>query len=70
MGKHYAQLTGSLHRTSGQHVELGASRVRRDNADLEKIIHWFGDHDSFYINDPSLRSLLTGLYAEEADRIN
>ena len=37
---------------------------------MEKIIHWFGDHDPFDINDPSLRSLSIGFYAEEADEIN
>ena len=63
-------LTGSLRRKSEQNVELGASWVWRDNANLEKIIHWFDDHDPFDINDPSLCSLSTGLYTEEADRIN
>ena len=29
-------LTGQLHCTSAQHTELGKSRIRRDNSDLDK----------------------------------
>ena len=31
------QLTGNHHKTSSQHGELGACRIKRDNEDLEKI---------------------------------
>jgi len=29
------ELTGNHHKTSNQHVELGATRIKRDNDDLE-----------------------------------
>ena len=54
-------LTGHSHRTSEQHVELGASRIRRDNADLQKFLQWFESHDPFVTDDSSLRSLSSGL---------
>ena len=40
-----SSLTKLLHVSSEQHVELGASRKRRDNIDLQKIISWFNDHN-------------------------
>ena len=54
-----------LHVTSEQHVELGASRKRRDNNDLQKITNWFSAHNPFLVNEPSLKSLSTGLIATE-----
>ena len=65
-----SDLTGLLHKTSEQHTELGQSRIKRDNADLQKIIHWFCWHDPFSVDDPSLRSLSTGLTAINEDGIN
>ena len=63
-------LTGLQHRSSEQHVELGESRIRRDNVGLEKIKSWF-DHDNpFNINAPKLRSLSSGLTASDGDQIN
>lgn len=32
------ELTNNQHKTSEQHVDLGASRMKRDNEDIEKIL--------------------------------
>ena len=60
-----SSLTKLLHVSSEQHVELGASRKRRDTFDLQKIISWFNDHNPFLVNEPCLKSLSTGLTANE-----
>ena len=52
-----------LHVTSEQHVELGASRKRRDKIDLQKIISWFNDRNSSSVTEYCLNSLSTGLIA-------
>ena len=65
-----SDLTGLLHKTSEQHTELGQSRIKRDNADLQKIINWFCYHNPFSVEDPSLRSLSTGLTAMKENGIN
>ena len=54
-------LTGLQHRTSEQHIELGKSRIKRDNKDLKKIMNWFEIHNPFDANESLLRSLSTGL---------
>ena len=63
-------LTGLQHRSSEQHVELGISRVKRDNSDLQKLVAWFDIHDPFQPNEPLLRSLSSGLAAKETDKVN
>ena len=63
-------LTGAQHRTSEQHIELGESRIRRDNADLEKIKSWFDQYNPFQVNEPNLRSLTSGLTSSDEDQIN
>ena len=64
------QLTGNYHRTSQQHAELGASRIKRDNNDFRKIQLWIEDHSPFDENQPLLRNIATGLTATENDGIN
>ena len=63
-------LTGLQHRTSLQHVELGQSRIKRDNDDLCKILDWLDLHDPFDTSQSSLRCLVTGLTAVDGDGIN
>ena len=60
-----SSLTSLLHVSSEQHVELGVSRKRRDNIDLQKMISWFNYHNPFLITDPCLKSLSTGIIATE-----
>ena len=65
-----ATLTGNTHKTSNQHVELGKSRMKRDNNDLEKVRTWFESHNPFDECNPLLRSIATGVTSTEADGIN
>ena len=65
-----SNLTSLLHKTSEQHVELGVSRINRDNADLQKVIGWFECHNPFDLHDHSLRSLSTGLTATEDNNLD
>ena len=65
-----ATLTGNTHKTSNQHVELGKSRMKRDNDDLEKVRTWFESHNPFDECNPLLRSIATGVTSTEADGIN
>ena len=58
-----SSLTSLLHVSSEQHVELGVSRKRKDNIDLQKMISWFNDHNPFSIAEPCLKSLSTGIIA-------
>ena len=62
--------TGLAHITSEQHVEMGVSRIQRDNTDLQKLIAWLSLHDPFCQNDSNLRSLSTGLTSTESDNVN
>ena len=43
-------LTSLQLQTSLQHFELGQGRIKRDNDDLRKILHWFELHDPFDIS--------------------
>ena len=61
------QLTGM---TSNQHAELRASRIKRDNKDLENIKLWRKNYNPFDDNELLLRSIATGLTAMEGDGIN
>lgn len=63
-------LTGQHHKTSEQHIELGKSRIKRDNEDLEKLFDWFDNHEPFDINEPALKSLTTGISVSVEDHIN
>ena len=64
------QLTGNHHKTSNPDAELVASRIKRDNEDLENIKLWIENHNPFDDNELLLRSIATGLTATEGDGIN
>ena len=64
------ELTKNQHKTSGQHVDLGCSRMKGDNEDLEKLKFWLKTNNPFIEEEPSLKSISTGLTASEADQIN
>ena len=63
-------VTGLVHRTSDQHVELGSTRCNRDVEDLNKILKWLAQHNLFDIQMPELRSLSSGLTASGGDGVN
>jgi len=54
--------------STAEHKEMGATRAKRDVADLNKIQAWFEDNDPFSRADGRLCCLSTGLTAEEGDR--
>ena len=56
-----SEITDSKHKTSEQHIELGASRVSRDNSDLNKVISWLKNCNPSFPVDPNLRCLHTGM---------
>ena len=51
--------------TSEQHAELGSSRCQRDNEDMTKVFDWFDQHEPFDENVHGLRSLSTGVTADD-----
>ena len=63
-------ITHLKHKTSEQHVELGASRSKRDFDDVRKIQEWFDQHEPFNLNEEKLRSLSSGLTAADGDGVN
>ena len=63
-------VTGLVHRTSDQHVELGSTRCNRDVGDLNTILKWLAQHNLFDIQRPELRSLSSGLTASDGDGVN
>ena len=64
------ELTKNQHKTSEQHVDFGCSRMKRDNEDLEKLKVWLKRNNPFIEQEPSLKSISTGLTASEANQIN
>ena len=58
------------HRTSEQHIKLGASRSKRDYGDQRKIQNWFNVFEPFNQNQPKLCSLSSGLTASSDDDVN
>ncbi len=62
--------TGLQHITSEQHIEIGASRSRRDCGDMMKIQEWFNQYNPFNPNQPKLLSLSSGLTAADDDNVN
>ena len=52
-----SSLVSLLHAKGEHHVELGVSRKRRNNIDLQKIISWFNDHSPFSITEPCLKGI-------------
>ena len=63
-------LTQQRHRSSEQHVELGSSRIKRDNSDLKRLIDWFDAHESFDPKQPLLQSPSSGITALDEDGVN
>ena len=68
--KAMTDITGLVHRTSDQHVELGNTRCNRDVGDLNTILKWLAQHNPFDIQMPELRSLSSGLTASDGDGVN
>ena len=66
-----AELSGSKHTTSEQHVELGTSRKSRDFIDLVKIIQWLLTFNPFVLTNSNVRYLQSGLSSsKEKDGVN
>ena len=61
---------GMQHKSHEQHVELGSSPVKRDHKDLVKLIQWFDEHNPLDMNQPLLRSSVTGITATADDNVN
>ena len=59
-------LTDHHHSTSHQHEELGVTRISCDYSDLQKILKCFEDMDPFDMSMTTLRSLSTGLTANQS----
>ena len=64
-----SNLTKACRKTSEQHIDLNTSRVYRDDNDYKEVLSWFNEHDPFK-QDQSLKSLFTGLVANQSDKIN
>ena len=63
-------LTQQRHRSSEQDVELGSSRIKRDNSDLKRLIDWFDAHEPFDPRQPLLQSISSGITALDEDGVN
>ena len=63
-------LTGLQHKTSEQHIELGLSRVKRDNDALRKLQNWLKIHSRFNNNETALKSLSTGFTVGDGMYVN
>jgi len=63
-------LTNLHFNSSEQHVELGTARRNRDYNDLTLIANWLDQHNPFDFDNLKLRSLSTGITAEDGDGIN
>ena len=55
------ELSGVKTRTSEQHVDMGASRCKRDNEDRLKFTTWLEERNPFTYKDEHLHSLSTGI---------
>ena len=64
------ELTHNQLKTSEQHVDLGASRLKRGKADLAKLKDWLARISPFSEEEPFLKSIATGLTATKEDQIN
>jgi len=53
-----------------QHADTYTSKMKRDSADLTKILTWFEANSPFDVVDPRLRSLTSGVAASDDDCIN
>ena len=63
-------VTGLVHRTSDQHVELGSTRCNRDVGDFNTILKWLAQNNPFDIQRPKVTSLSSGLTASDGDGVN
>ena len=63
-------VTGLVHRTSEQHVELGNTSCNRDVGELNTILKWLAQHNPLDIQRPELRSLSSWLTASDGDGVN
>ena len=63
-----SSLTGMIHQSSEQHIDLGESRIERDMKDLETIKTWFNEHPPF-TNVPGLMSIANGLTATNESKV-
>ena len=64
------KLTQLPHTSTDKYREMGATRAKRDGADISKILLWFEEKDPFSRADGRLCSLSTGFTAVEGDGIN
>ena len=64
-----SNLTKTYRKASEQLIDLSTSRVNRDDNDDKEVLSWFNEHDPLN-QDQSLKSLSTGLVANESDKIN
>ena len=53
------EVTNLQHKTSGQHIELGKNRIKRDNADFKRIELFLEVHNPSDPEEPDLRNLFT-----------
>jgi len=60
------KITNLKHRISEQHIELGASRSKRDFDDLTKIQESFHQHEPFNLNEKKS----SGLTTSKGDSVN
>ena len=63
-------ITGAIHKTSEQHVEVGTARSIRDYRDLVKIHNWLLTNTPFNREQPKLFSLSTGSTSDGTDGVN
>lgn len=56
---------GAVSAISEQHVDIWPSRIKRDDADVKKLIHWFSSHHLF----PQITELLSKSRAVELSAV-
>ena len=56
--------------SSEQHVEMGPTRISRDIGDAQIVYEWLKSHNPFSGEDQRLRSISTGVIADETSFIN
>lgn len=63
-------ITGAVQSSSEQHVDLSSTRIQRDSADIMHLSSWLQKFNPFDTKDSRLRSLSSGLAAQDGDGIN
>ena len=63
-------MTGAIHKTSEQHIEVGTARSTRDYNDLIKLYNWLCTNTPFKREQPQLFSLSTGHTSDGTDGVN